>query len=239
MNNWDQLCTKPHVQWVGLGLLQLSTSGVALVPDRCPVTTSSTYWMTPRTSQQEAVLCPTSSYVPSRPSWTRGKLPFPSLQAAPILPHRWNPPTPGPSGQLSSFLMGKCSNRCFLALCGGWKSAYWGANIVSWKLCHVDYNPNVFLKAILPWFGRGYISIWNYFGNSLPPASKQGEQLQRLEDMPQHDSVPQVQGHHHKAVLCSSSQMFITMNSNKQTIIVSWWKVWWFIKATLNYKPDL
>lgn len=151
-------------------------------------------------------------------------------------------PHPRSPGQLSSFLMGKCSNRCFLAVCGGWKSdilAYWGVNIVSWKLCHMGYNPNVFLKATLPWFGRGYISIWNYFGNSLPPASKQGEQIQRLEDMLQHDSVPQVQGHHHKAVLCSSSQMFITMNSSKQTIIVSWWKVWWFIKTILNSKPDL
>jgi hypothetical protein len=41
-----------------------------------------------------------------------------------------------------------------------------------------------------------------------------------LEDRLQHDSVPQVQDPCHKAMLCSSSQMWTIMSSIKKTIIV-------------------
>lgn len=96
--------------------------------------------------------------------------------------------------------------------------------------------PYVSLKETLHLFGRGYISVWNYFGNSLHSCFQIREgNIKHWKTAFNKIQSPKVRYLHHKAMLWRSSQIFSIRNSSKWTISVSWWKVRWFINTDFEF----
>lgn len=179
----------------------------------------------------------TTFHVPSMSSKTWRKLPLPSQQTASITASRWSPHKPQAPQAHFILLHGRRSCRCFLGSCGACKTdflAFWVANTVSWKcglepLCFSQRNSTLVWERIHVYMEQ----LWQWPLFLLP---SQGGQLQILEDRLQHNSVPEEQDPHSKAMWLITAVSQWSQQEDNHCLQM---KGKWFIKTILNSRPDL
>lgn len=134
------------------------------------------------------------------------------------LPHEPRAPRP-------AFILvhGKWSTRCFPEDGGAARLMSWLAGTLTQCLQNnvMWIRTPASLKETLPSLGRGPTSMWNYSGNGFRARFQTGEGNLRCQKTGVNTRLSlQEQDPHQQASSCSSSQVFTTMNSSKQTTTV-------------------